>query len=238
MGGPITEAVLETLRERRVVWVARYLRLDTEALDEHVPGGDHQGCYSLSRAELARITDAGMLVLPVQWGPGHETLTADLGEQRGRLAVAQARALGLPSGIHLWCDIEGGGAYRSGGPACRDYVTAWARAVTDGAYRAGLYVGDAAVPLDGADLYSLPRVTSYWRSATSGGPDEPYPRRGWAIHQSPPMSDPMLHDPDVMHPDALGEMPVLAGTEAARLALWAEAQRRLAEWWITGLISI
>lgn len=223
-GYVITPERARSLREQGIWWVARYLRLSDDPLPRRVAGGDHAGCYSLSLEEMDAIVGVGLGLVPVQWGSsGRDVLGRDLGWARGELAIDQARALGIPDGVHLWCDLEGRAAARAGMGACQRYVAAWARVVTMRGYRAGLYVGDPGVPLTASQLYGIPHVTSYWRAATRGGPPAPYPR-GWSIVQGRPTTVAGIRcDTDILGPDWLGEVPVIAGTAELDTSLRAQA---------------
>lgn len=219
-------------RVPQVRGVARYLRLDGTAEEEPSPGGDHVGCWSLSRRELGWILEAGRTLIPLQFGPsGGDRLSGTLGLQRGSHAARAASLLELPQGVHLWCDLEGGAAERAGKGACDDYVRAWSMAVTSCGYRAGLYVGDARVPLLGPDLYALPLITSYWGAAFVSrrwaAPWEPLPR-GWAIRQhAPALLEGLRCDADDLAPDGRAETPWVVAADLLRQAPGRPAGRLL-----------
>jgi hypothetical protein len=192
-------------------FVARYLSLRAapqEVPDDH--GGDHAGCYSLSRLEIEWILGAGKALIPVQWGSvGGDVLGPELGYQRGAQAAVQALGLGLPDGAHLWCDFEGARARAAGADACRQYLEAWSMVVCGAGFRAGLYVGDDSVPLHGTALYALPLYTSYWGSVPAKRAEfmRPVPR-DWAIRQSPPSTvEGLSVDRDEIVMDGKGETP-------------------------------
>ena len=192
-------------------WVARYIPRDSRRLD--VPdahGGDWGGCWTLSTQELPQRTEAGLWVLPVQWGPqAGSTLTATGGHVAGFNARASARAMGVPPGVHLFADVEGGAARRSGRSGCVGWIEAWAAAVTaGGVYNAGLYIGDPSVPLTARQLYRLRGITSYWSAANS--PPNPLPR-GYAVEQDMPTEVCGIPcDTDTIRADRFGDVPILA----------------------------
>jgi hypothetical protein len=204
-----SEAQANALASMGYSWVARYGALDDKRLevpDSH--GGDHGGCWTLSLSEARMWGRVGMLILPVQWGPMRgDALTAQTGHMRGRTMASWARWMGVAEGVHLWCDWEGARAVAAGVLYGREYLEAWAMAVTVEGYRAGLYVS-LPQPLSGEQLYGLRGYTSYWGAAQSSLA-VPLPR-GYAIRQSLPTTIAgVLCDPDVLSPDGLGEMPVL-----------------------------
>lgn len=185
-------------------WVARYLPLDGQVLDEpDRHGGDHMGCWSLSIAESRTILDSGLMILPIQWGPsGGDRLDAALGHVRGQAMRAAARQLGIPQAVHLWCDWEGRRAELAGALGGRAYLEAWAA----GESPAGLYVS-LPQPLSGRALYGLRGFTSYWAAANQV--EAPLPR-DYAIRQSlPTVVCGIPCDEDVLRPDCLGDLPVL-----------------------------
>lgn len=202
------------LRMSGVSWVARYIARDGRQLtepDRH--GGDFRGCWSLSRQELAAILSAGLAVVPIQWGPwGGSTLSGPNGRRLGEAAVEQATWLGLPTGVHLWCDLEGGAAGRSGTDGCKAFVEGFAAPCLAAGWRAGLYIGDPGVPLDAEELHRLAGVTAYWRSCThvQALTRRWYPRfRGWSILQTslPTELAGVQVDLDVMRADDRGDLP-------------------------------
>ena len=85
--------------------------------------------------------------------------------------------MGFPTGVNVWCDLEGAGSAASAQDVI-DYCAAWFAAVDAAEFVPGLYVGSAAV-LTGPQLYSLP-FEHYWKSQ-SRVPD--VPTRGYALIQ-------------------------------------------------------
>jgi hypothetical protein len=127
--------------------------------------GGQESPQDLSTQEATDILDSGLALMPVQhvrkagWLPN-----GTLGQQYGQDAAANAQSVGFPSGINVWCDLEGAGSAASAHDVI-DYCAAWFAAVYAAGYVPGLYVGSAEV-LTGPQLYSLP-FQHYWRSQSS-----------------------------------------------------------------------
>jgi len=132
----------------------------------------------LSPQEATDILGSGLALMPIQhvrksgWLPSEA-----LGHQYGKDAAANAQNVGFPSGVNVWCDLEGVGS-QAGAQDVIDYCDAWYSAVKAAGYVPGLYVGSAAV-LTGPQLYDLP-FQRYWKSQ-SRVPD--VPTRGYALIQ-------------------------------------------------------
>lgn len=138
-------------------WVARYLNRRVSVRE--TPDTDWP--VSLSRQELGELTQAGLAVVLVQFAGGCSS-----GDARGAAAAANAAALGVPQGCHLYCDAEGWSGVDW--PHVSEYLTQWQAAVRLAGYRPALYVGPG---VDwGADparnLRKLPGYSSYWRAAS------------------------------------------------------------------------
>ena len=207
----ITPEIAESLKAEGYSWVSRYIPRDSRRLVKpDARGGDWLGCWTLSEMELGWILDSGLCLLPVQWGPTRgEVLTAEGGHETGRHARSAARAMGVPAGVHLFADVEGNAARRSGRNGCKEWIEAWAAAVSGGdVYKAGLYIGDPGVPLTFAQLYGLRGITSYWSAANA--PVAPLPR-GYAVEQDPITEVAGIQcDTDTIRADRFGDVPVLA----------------------------
>jgi hypothetical protein len=140
--------------------------------------GGQESPQDLSSQEATDILDSGLALMPVQhvrqpgWLP-----SGTLGQQYGEDAATNAESVGFPTGINVWCDLEGAGSAASAQDVI-DYCAAWFAAVDGAGFIPGLYVGPAAV-LTGPQLYSLP-FEHYWRSQ-SRVPD--VPTRGYALIQ-------------------------------------------------------
>jgi hypothetical protein len=133
--------------------------------------------------------------------------TAALGAEYGANAARFTRALGVPAGVGVWCDLEG---VRAGTPAAdvAAYVNAWHDAVAAAGYVAGLYVGWAP-GLSAAQLYRALTVTRYWGAYNVNRDQEPLPR-GWCLQQFTGSSGDVAglaqrsYDDDVARADRLG----------------------------------
>jgi hypothetical protein len=168
---------------------ARYLSL-----------GEGQNPGDLSNGEAADILNSGLALIAVQhvnaygWAP-----TSALGTTHGSNAASNARSIGLPTGMNLWCDLEGV-ATGTDAEAVINYCTAWYNAVAAASYVPGLYVGPIAV-LDGQQLYDLP-FQHYWKSA-SNVPEIPV--RGYQLVQGLTITASGIEiDPDTTQTDAKG----------------------------------
>jgi len=156
-------------------FVVRYIRRDQHVNLEPASGWP----VSLSTRELEQLLDAGLCVSLVQFARFHgkNYLGARHGAQMGHNAAWNARNLGAPEGTTIWYDAEW--TDNPSDRAIMDELRAWAKAVSDGGYRAGVYVGYDG--LSGAQWYSLPYVRAYWRSAIKTVRN-PQPR-GWSMYQ-------------------------------------------------------
>lgn len=165
-------------------------------------GGQRAG--DLSTAEAEGILAAGLALMAVQHVPdaGWSPLEV-FGRTAGGNAAANARQVGLPPGVSIWCDLEG----VDSGAAASDvieYCNAWCFAVAGAGYVPGLYVGPNC-GLDGQQLYDL-AFSHYWKSA-SHVPS--LPARGYQMLQSlmrPPVNG-IFVDEDVCSPDTEGGCP-------------------------------
>ena len=223
-GNVITPELARRLHAEGIRWIARYTRPDGVVLDEPKPGGDWQGCYSMSIAESRWILEALIMPVPVQFGTfGGEGRARDV----GRAMATTHRLLGFPPGTHHYFDVEGGGPKAAGQRLCRRYIETAAAAATAGgasAPRPGLYHDD--IPLSGHQLYQLAGITSYWAAC---GPTPPvcYYRGESILQRLPGELCGIRCDRDVMIPDGLGGMPWCVATPEIVAALEAEAIGRL-----------
>jgi hypothetical protein len=160
-----------------------------------------QAAQNLTAQEATDILNSGLALMPVQharapgWFPD-----ASLGQQDGQEASANAKAIGFPTGVSLWCDLEG---VNAAAPAQEviDYSRAWYHAVHAAGYSPGLYVG-AGTLLSGQQLFDLP-FRHYWRSS-SRVPD--IPKHGYQLIQFSPaiQLNGIAIDLDVALPDNEG----------------------------------
>lgn len=156
----------------------------------------------LSALELQLLLHAGLCVMAVQhvlepgWRP-----SASLGAEHGENAATHASNIGLPSGVCLWCDLEGV-ASNTPSSSVIAYVEAWAGAVQSAGFTPSLYVGYSC-GLSGQQLYQDLSLQHYWRSM-SDVPDVAV--RGYQMRQSRAQSviNGLTVDVDQAGPDRLG----------------------------------
>ena len=188
---PLSASTCAALVDAGMQFVIRYVsRLEPESRD-------------LSRVELQTILDAGLALMVAQHvrKPGW-TPSVALGAADGHRAVENTHAAGVPSGVCLWCDLEGIDG-TSGGTIA--YANAWTKAVQAGGYDPGVYVG-FGVPLTGQQLYKNLIVRRYWRSF-SRVPD--VMTRGYQMVQKGERRVAGVRvDPDVIQTDHKGDRPV------------------------------
>jgi len=220
-GNVITPEIAAQLHSEGFRWVARYTRPDGTVLDNPKPGGDYQGCYSLSIAEMRWVLDAGLGLVPVQFGVFGDV---NYMHDRGRSAAGCARLYGWPK-VHHFADVEGNGPASVSSRECANRIEAWAAANNTGGGITGLY-RTGQVPLSAAQTYSLAGVTCYWAAA---GPQPPNPApRGDCIQQRlPSHAAGMACDVDYMRQDNMGQMPFIVATPEIAAAWHAEALANL-----------
>lgn len=182
-------------------FVVRYVRRSTR----------HE--YDLNVQELIGCLQAGLGVGVVQhvaaegWTP-----TERLGAGYGAIAAEEARLVGIPPEVTLWCDLEG---VAVGTPRQQviDFCNAWYAKAKEAGYSPGLYVGyDPG--LSAHDLYYKLRFQRYW-SAYNLNKDQFPVKRDVQMKQGPyPPKDqrvpgvPFQYDTDVIDPDNFGDTPV------------------------------
>jgi Domain of unknown function (DUF1906) len=174
--------------------------------------------FDLSTNEAAGILDAGLGLMLVQhvesetaWTP-----TGEKGAANGAVAASEADRIGVPSGVTLWCDLEG---VAVGTPAqdVIDYCNEWHSAAAGGGYVPGLYVGFHA-GLNPTQLYRSLRFTHYW-GAYNLNADEAPAVRGLQMKQAAakPVDKPpgvkLAFQTDRIRADALGGCPTLLGPD-------------------------
>lgn len=134
--------------------------------------------------------------LPGRWWPD-----AGLGMERGAIAVANMKSLGLPPGTAVAVDLEAPAAGTTA-DALFAYENAWTGQVESAGYQAVAYIGNPLPALTEEDLFLRIRARCYWRAA---GKVTDVWRRGYAMHQSLPMRHAGIGlDANVVAPDALG----------------------------------
>lgn len=182
----------------------------------------------ISASEIAILHRAGIAVMPVQhvdplserggWVP-----TADKGALYGSNAVAGARAAGFPSGVTLWCDLEGV-ALGVDAQQVVAFCNSWYDQVAAGGYEPGLYVGWRA-GLSGSQLYYLLKFQAYWAAYNLNGDQYPIVR-GVQMKQSEPRPEevppnlPFPIDTNVARADRLGGLPAAYAPDEWGILPW------------------
>lgn len=202
----VTAPIARAFQAAGYSFVVRYVRRSTR----------HD--YDLSVSELVGLLQSGLAVMVVQhvaaegWHP-----TGNLGASYGAIAAEEARAVGIPPGVAVWCDLEGVGGQDEHGEKtdARDVVSfcnSWFDAVKGAGYDPGLYVGFGCV-LTGQELYYKLRFRRYW-SAYNLNRDNFPAVRGVCMKQGPypPPSErvpgvPFEYDTDVVQRDAFNNLP-------------------------------
>lgn len=189
--GIVSSATAAAMASSGYSFAIRYLSRSTQ-----------QGSGDLSSSEATTILNAGLALMAVQhvrlanWVPN-----ASLGNEDGTNGARNAKSIGLPAGMNIWCDLEGVAA---GTPAQSviDYCQAWYTAVLAGGYVPGLYVGAGAV-LTGDQLYYNLSFQHYWKSMSNV---PMVTKRGYQLIQSAQTTGPnnFLIDPDTTQNDNLG----------------------------------
>jgi hypothetical protein len=122
---------------------------------------------AVTRERLAIVLAAGLGFMPVSLAGEYEDGADD--------EVAQLKALGIPSGVTVWLDLEGLKAWKSDPAQLIAKLTAWAQKIAAGGWLPGLYVG-APQPLTSRELYVLPFVRYWW------GLGKPIDRHGALVY--------------------------------------------------------
>lgn len=153
---------------------------------------------------LQHVLDAGMAFMPVTLAGAYDPVTT----------VRQLQALGIPSNVTVWLDLELGKT----DPKTVDVsalmrkANDWANGVDAAYYEPGLYQGDPQ-PFTGPELWSM-KVRRYWH-ALSGGWDRDnaiaQPKSGYCMRQTYPSlvwrNTGILVDVDSISKDFLGRLP-------------------------------
>src|SRR4051794_3876483 len=139
--------------------------------------------HDLTAVEAEGILEVGLGLMIVQhvesedaWKP-----TANKGATQGTIAGAEADKAGMPSGVTLWCDLEG---VAVGTPATDviEYCNQWHQAVAAAGFVPGLYVGWHS-GVTATQLYRSVRFTHYW-GAYNLNADQAPAVRGLQMKQS------------------------------------------------------
>jgi len=164
----LTQTTARALRNSGFVFGLRYLSRNASP-----PPND------LTAAEAQLMLDAGLAVMPVQhvaaagWVPSESK-----GKTNGQNAASHANAIGFPSGINVWLDLEGV-RHDAAAETVIAYCNAWFDVVSAAGYTPGIYVGASAI-LNGDQLYWRLRTKHYWKS---GSKVPAIPERGYCMVQ-------------------------------------------------------
>lgn len=162
-------------------------------------GGERR--HDLTYREAQIILDSGLALMPVQHVVGTRWIPdGKLGAKCGEAAALNARAVGFPKGVNVWCDLEN----TKGGEAhVVAFCKAWHKKVQELGYVPGLYVG-AACGLNALELEALP-FKHYWRSNSASAPR--VARRSyqlWQGQEKVSWRDGVLIDVDKIRKDLFG----------------------------------
>jgi hypothetical protein len=196
---PLTTTTAKAFRDAGFAFAVRYVPR-TSVTDPMNPSGN------ITRSEAETILNAGLALMIVQhvpsspWDP-----TGQLGMNYGNYAVLNCTAIGLPYGVNLFLDLEG---VRAGtNPEnVLDYAGTWAKAVADGGYMPGIYIG-ASCELSAGQIVTLP-FKQFWRSGSSSTPQIGAP--GYCMQQTISSSlvlSGVAYDSDVVTTDQSGGTP-------------------------------
>jgi hypothetical protein len=197
---PVTRAVAAAAVQKGYSFAVRYVRR-AQAHD-----------YDISAAEILAILGGGLGLMLVQHvAPEGWTPTPALGAEYGTTAAKECRRVGLPSGVSVWCDLEG--VARGVPPAeVIGFCNRWHAAVAEAGFRPGLYVGYGA-GLSAEQLYRSLRFDGYWGAYNLNREDIPAVR-GLQMRQLVARKDEWLPgfdsatmDVDILQTDAKGGTP-------------------------------
>lgn len=172
----------------------------------------------LTAAEASAILDAGLAIGIVQHVESEKawTPTGDKGAKNGEVAAEESTAVGIPSGVCVWCDLEGVAKGTSAQDVI-DYCNRWHSAVASAGYVPGLYVGYHC-GLTATQLYRSLRFTHYWSSYNLNA-DEMPAVRGVQMRQGAARALDRVagfdfgFDTDVITGDRLGGFPTVVGPD-------------------------
>jgi Domain of unknown function (DUF1906) len=161
---------------------------------------------NLSMAEIEIMLAAGLGISAVQHvSPNNWNPTAILGSQYGQYASQYAHEIGLPSGMHIWLDLEMVNTSATVADITA-YCTNWFNAVQAGGFLGALYVGWQA-GLNSHQLYINLPFKAYWKGYNA---DISVDTRGYMITQHPQQSlNGIFFDPNAIGPDDIGRLPML-----------------------------
>ena len=148
----ILRATARAFHEEGYKFCVRYVSLGAESPAD------------LTHEEANDILEEKLALMPVQhvpepgWFPN-----AELGKQHGENAAINSKQVGFPSGVNVWCDLEGINSAVSAQDVI-NYCNTWYDEVASEqyGYLPGLYVGANSI-LNGEQLYEL-KFQHFWRS--------------------------------------------------------------------------
>jgi hypothetical protein len=188
-------------------YAVRYVRRDTPHPER-----------DLNAAEASALLTVGLGLMVVQYVESEDSWapSGDKGAKNGEIAGVQAAKVGVPSGVMLWCDLEGV-APKTPAADVIAYCNRWHQAVASAGFLPGLYVGWRC-GLNAKQLYEELRFTHYW-AAYNLNADEAPAVRGVQMKQS--ASKPVdtragvgiAFQTDVVRTDALGGRPTVVAPE-------------------------
>jgi hypothetical protein len=141
---------------------------------------------------------------PGLWTPNRIIAQAD-----ALSAVRQLKAIGTPSGVTVWFDLESVNVDTEPSRIA-EHVNSWSTVIDDGGFQSGLYVGSGCI-LSPHELWQL-RVTRYW-SAYNLNIDQYPAERGVCMHQHSGQAVRPWCDIDVVSLDALSGLPTFWESE-------------------------
>ncbi len=130
---------------------------------------------TLTSIEIAHIHNAGLALAFINYANDFD----------GARTVARLKALNIPAGAAVFCDVEDDAGVDEATLASK--INAWASVVAAAGYVAGGYFGSAQ-PFTSDELYRLV-VTAYWHSASrvvDRKTNEAGPACGWQLIQGQP----------------------------------------------------
>jgi hypothetical protein len=167
--------------------------------------------YDLTAGEVTTILTARLGLMVVQhvanegWVP-----TPDDGALYGNTAARESHEVGVPSGVTVWCDLEGVKSGTSHADVT-GFCDNWFDEVAAAGYVPGLYVGFGC-GLTADELYNL-KFGIYW-GAYNVNSDSVPTVRGFCMKQSVAKPADLISgytnqnmDVDTVHIDALGGLP-------------------------------
>jgi hypothetical protein len=187
-------------------YCVRYVRRDKPHADD------------LTSAEAKGLLAVGLGLMVVQYVESEEswTPTAEKGQANGATAALEAGEVGVPSGVTLWCDLEGV-ASKTPSQQTIDYCNEWHSAVAAEGYVPGLYVGWHS-GLTPTQLYKSLRFTHYWAAYNLNADEVPIVR-GVQMKQSVRRASDAVpgvsfeYQTDRVRSDNLGGRPTLLAAE-------------------------